>query len=67
MLERNLPRKKKQHRNLKQTCLRTPKYQTSLHLVNGNKYKMKKKKLCSRGRDHQIIKAAVKMFLKNHF
>ena len=67
MWERNLPVKKKQHQNLKQICLRIRKYQINLNLVNGNKFKTKKKKLCSRGQDHQIIKAAVKMFLRSLF
>ena len=67
MWERNLPVKKKQHQNLKQICLRIHKYQINLNLVNGNKFKTKKKKLCSRDQDHQIIKAAVKMFLKSLF
>ena len=67
MWERNLPVKKKQHQNLKQICLRIRKYQINLNLVNGNKFKTKKKKLCSRGQYHQIIKAAVKMFLKSLF
>ena len=46
MWERNLPVKKKQHQNLKQICLRIRKYQINLNLVNGNKFKTKKKKLC---------------------
>ena len=63
--KRKLRHKRKQHRNLKRTWLN--KYQVSLHLVNGNKYKMKKKRLYSRGRDPQIIKAANKIFLESLF
>lgn len=67
MSERNLQHKKKQHRNSKSMFLQARKHQISLHLVNGNKYKMIKRKLSLRGLDHQIIKVIVRMSLKNHF